>query len=97
MKYSVAILDGQSVQALIFAKTLSKLGHNVILFCDSKYSYGYSSRYAFKKIICPSTETNEEGFNIFFLNYLDNHILDVVIPMNDYSARYLSKNKLPFT
>ncbi|MDG2492308.1 MAG: hypothetical protein P8M60_06065 [Flavobacteriaceae bacterium] len=93
MKYSIAILDGQSVQALIFAKTLSKLGHNVILFCDNKYSYGYNSKYAVKKIISPSTETNEESFNIFFLDYLDKHFLDVVIPMNDYSARYLSKNK----
>ena len=93
MKYSIAILDGQSVQALIFAKTLSKLGHKVILFCDSKYSYGYNSRYAFKKILCPSTETNEKSFNSFFLKYLDKNILDVVIPMNDYSAKYLSKNK----
>tara|TARA_B100001093_G_scaffold336487_1_gene321348 strand:- start:15917 stop:17071 length:1155 start_codon:yes stop_codon:yes gene_type:complete len=93
VKYSIAILDGQSVQALIFAKTLSKLGHNVILFCDSKYSYGYNSRYAFKKIVCPSTETDEEGFNTFFIDYIDNHVLDVVIPMNDYSAKYLSKNK----
>jgi predicted ATP-grasp superfamily ATP-dependent carboligase len=93
MKYSIAILDGQSVQALIFAKSLSKLGHNVILFCDNKYSYGYNSRYAIKKIICPSTETNEESFNIFFFDYLDKHTVDVVIPMNDYSAKYLSKNK----
>lgn len=93
MKYSIGILDGQSVQALIFAKTLSKLGHKVILFCDSKFSYGYNSRYAFRKIICPSTENNIDSFNIFFLDYLDNHILDVVIPMNDYSAKYLSKNK----
>lgn len=91
---NVGILDGQTVQALIVAKQLNKAGYRVILFCDSRLSYGYYTKYAHERIICPSPETQVEEFNTFFLKYLENNGLDVVIPMTDYSARYLSKNKM---
>ncbi|MCB0464345.1 MAG: ATP-grasp domain-containing protein [Aequorivita sp.] len=90
---NVGILDGQSVQALIFAKQLTQAGYSVILFCDSKLSYGYHTRYAHKKVICPSTQKETLQFHTFFLDYLEKQNLDVVIPMNDYSAKYLSENK----
>lgn len=89
----VGILDGESVQALIFAKQLNKAGYKVILFCDAKLSYGYYTKYAHKSILCPSTKSETKKFHTFFLNYLKTHELDVVIPMNDYSAKYLSENK----
>lgn len=89
----VGILDGQTVQALIVAKQLNKAGYRVILFCDSRLSYGYYTKYAHERIICPSPEAAVEDFNTFFLKYLQNNTLDVVIPMTDYSAKYLSSNK----
>lgn len=89
----VGILDGQTVQALIVAKQLNKAGYRVILFCDSRLSYGYYTKYAHERMICPSPETEVEDFNTFFLNYLENNRLDVVVPMTDYSAKYLSENK----
>jgi len=88
----IGILDGQSIQALIFSKQLKGKGHDVILFCSEKLSYGYFTRYASKKIICPSSQ--EEGlYHEFILSYLKNNQLDVLIPMNDYSAKYLSSKK----
>jgi len=90
---NVGILDGQSVQALIFAKQLKKAGYNVVMFCDSKLSYGYHTKYAHKKVLCPSTQKETSKFHDFLLNYLKNEKLDVVIPMNDYSAKYLSEYK----
>ncbi len=89
----VGILDGQTVQALIVAKQLSKAGFRVILFCDSRLSYGYYTKYAHERLICPSPETQIEEFNNFFLKYIESNALDVVVPMTDYSAKYLSKNK----
>lgn len=89
----VGILDGESVQALIFSKQLNKAGYQVILFCDAKLSYGYYTRYAQKRIICPSTKSEIKKFHAFFLKYLETDYLDVVIPMNDYSAKYLSEYK----
>ncbi len=89
----IGLLDGQTIQAVIFAKQLKKAGHSVVLFCDSKKSYGYHTRYAKTKIISPSTQHETEKFNTFFLDYLSKEKLDVVVPMNDYSAKYLSENK----
>lgn len=89
----VGILDGESVQALIFAKQLYKSGYRIILFCDAKLSYGFYTRYAHKRVISPSTKNQITEFHDFFLDYLNTEGLDVVIPMNDYSAKYLSQYK----
>ena len=89
----VGLLDGQTIQAVIVAKQLKKAGYQVIMFCDTKLSYGYHTRYAFKKVLCPSTQKEPAKFHQFFLEYLKTEILDVIIPMNDYSAKYLSKYK----
>lgn len=89
----IGILDGQTIQALIFAKQLKQEGHKVILFCSEKLSYGYFTRYAFKKILSPSSETEIEKYHDFILDFLDQNNIDVLVPMNDYSAKYLSKYK----
>ncbi len=89
----VGLLDGQTIQAVIFAKQLKKAGYHVVLFCDTKMSYGYHTRYAHAKVICPSTQKETTKFHDFFLDYLDKEGLDIAVPMNDYSAKYLSKNK----
>jgi predicted ATP-grasp superfamily ATP-dependent carboligase len=89
----VGILNGESMQALTFAKQLNKSGYYIVLFCDTKLSYGYCTRYAHKRIICPSIKSETKKFHIFFQNYLKTDGLDVVVPMNDYSAKYLSEYK----
>ncbi len=89
----VGLLDGQTIQAVIFAKQLKKAGYKVVLFCDTKLSYGYHTRYAHTKIICPSTQKETAKFHDFFLDYLEKEGLDVAVPMNDYSAKYLSEHK----
>jgi len=89
----VGLLDGQTIQALIFAKQLKKAGYSVTLFCDTKLSYGYHTRYAAHKVLSPSTQHETLEFHKFLLNFLNNNKLDVIVPMNDYSAKYLSENK----
>lgn len=89
----IGILEGHTIQAINAAKSIKELGHEVILFCESKNSYGYYTKYADKKILVPSVENNEEEFHLFFTKYLQNNNLDVVVPMFDFSAQYLSKNK----
>jgi predicted ATP-grasp superfamily ATP-dependent carboligase len=90
----VGILDGQSIQAVICAKQLSNAGYKVVLFCDSKFSSGYFTKYGDERIVCPSTQTETKKFHKFFTKYLTTEKLDVVLPMNDYSAKYLSEYKL---
>ena len=89
----IGILDGQTIQALIFAKQLKRGGHKVILFCSEKLSYGYYTRYAIKKILSPSSETEIEKYHDFIQDYLVQNHIDVLVPMNDYSAKYLSEYK----
>lgn len=89
----VGLLDGQTIQAVIFAKQLKKAGYYVVLFCESKTSYGYGTRYAHKRIVSPSTQRGTQKFHSFFVEYLEKNGLDVVVPMNDYSAKYLSAHK----
>jgi len=93
MVKKVAIIDGQTIQTLPMAKSLKKQGYYVILFCENKNSYGYRTRFCDEKVIAPSTQKQEPDFHSFFLDYLKNNKVDILIPMNDYSAKYLSKNR----
>lgn len=92
MSETILILDGQTVQALPFASYLKKSGYRVELFCSSK-SYGYYSRYPDKKILCPDVIKDPNIFFTFFINYLKDNSIDAIVPMNDDSATFVSKNK----
>lgn len=87
------ILDAQTIQTLPVAKSLKTHGFYVILLCDNINSYGYHTKYADNRIIVPSTKEDEEEFHNFFTSFISNEIFDLVIPMNDYSAHYLSSNR----
>lgn len=89
----IGLLSGQNVQATIFAKQLKKEGHKTILFCENKHFHGCYTRYADERVKCPSASTEPQQFNDFFLDYLEHNALDVVVPLNDDTAKYLSKNK----
>lgn len=87
------IIDAQTIQSLAVSKSLKKQGFHVTLICSDKKSHGYFTRYADRKIIAPSVQNEEEAFHHFFVDFIQNEKIDVVIPMIDYSAKYLSKNK----
>ena len=89
----VVILDGQTIQTLPIAKSLKNQGYCVILFCDNKKSYGYRTKYADEVILVPSIKDELEEFKRFFISYLGINSVDIIIPMNDYSAEFLSFNK----
>ena len=93
MTETVLLLDGQTIQVISIAKQLKRKGYKVILFCDSKVSYGYRTKYADEKILSPSVHENPSLFLDFIVNYLKNKEIDILIPMNDYSASFLSENK----
>ena len=89
----VVILDAQTIQTLTVAKCLKDSNNYVILLCDTKNSYGFHTRYADRKVIAPSIQAKADAFHLFFLEFLQDNKIDVVIPMSDHSALYLSKNK----
>jgi predicted ATP-grasp superfamily ATP-dependent carboligase len=93
MNKRVLLLDGQTIQSLAIAKSLKKSNYDVVLFCDTKTSYGYRTKYADAKVICPSIVANPVEFKSFLIEYLKENTIDAVIPMNDFSASFLSSNK----
>lgn len=93
MNKKILLLDGQTIQSLAIAKALKSRKYFVVSFCDSKTTYGYRTKYSDEKIICPSLIDKPKEFKLFLLNFLKNNKIDVIIPMNDYSASFLSLNK----
>ncbi len=90
MKDTVLLLDAQTVQTLIIARSLNYSGYNVVLFCDSKSNYGYYTKYADQKVIAPSSK-DEENYVNFLINYIKNHKVSTIIPLTDDTALILSK------
>lgn len=90
---TVAILDGQTIQTLLVSKSLKKHGYKVILLCESLNSYGYHTKYADEKLIAPSTKKQPANFHKFIFNFLEHNKVDYIIPMNDYSALFMSRYK----
>lgn len=96
---SVLIVDGYARQTLCMSKGLKKLGAKVSVICFSRLDVGYSSKYPDKKILhkCGVEDYSEQ--ETFVIDEIKSGRYDVVIPMTDYSATYLSKRKtelLPF-
>lgn len=92
MKNTVLLLDGGGSQTLPIAESLYKKGHKVHIFYEHKLSYGYATRYSSKKTQSPPIKKEELYFN-FFKEYVITNLIDVVIPLSDPSAMFLSKNK----
>ncbi len=92
MKKQILLLDGGGTQTLPIAKSLYKKGHSVHVFYVHKLSYGYATRYASHRVQSPSI-TNEAEFDEFLRHYVIKNGIDVVIPMSDPSAMFLSRNR----
>lgn len=92
---NVLLIDGGGTQTLPIAKSIYKRGHRVHVFYRHSFSYGYGTRYANRKIKAPSIYNEEEYFP-FLVDYIKSNAIDVVIPMSDPTAQFLSKHKHSF-
>lgn len=88
----ILLLDGETVQVVCMARALKKAGNEVSSLCSEKYSSGYATRYVDKKYICPSIKDIEK-YTSYFYAHLKKYKYDLIIPMFDTSAEFLSKNK----
>lgn len=90
---NVLLLNGENVQSICVARSLKGQGHRVILFANSRVSSGYTSRYINKRHIVPDIARNPKEFENYFYNYILANNVDIVIPMGDEGATFLSLNK----
>ena len=90
---NILLLNGENVQTICIARSLRQDGHKVIAFANSKFSSGYASKYLNDRYVSPDIIHHLGEFENFFCNYMESHPVDLVIPMGDDSATYLSVNK----
>lgn len=89
----ILITDGVARQVLPIVKGLKKLGCHITIICFSKLDVGYSTKYADERILLSCKESDIQYQEQYVLNLIQNQKFDLVIPMSDETAEYLSRNK----
>lgn len=75
------------------ARSLCKKGYRTIGFCNHKFTSGYATRWLNEKHKSPDITTQKEDFKAFLYSYLMAHKVDLIIPLADDGAEFLSRNK----
>ncbi|MBQ8422424.1 MAG: ATP-grasp domain-containing protein [Bacteroidales bacterium] len=89
----ILLLDGEGVQVVCMARELNKLGCEVSALCAQKVSSGYATKYLHHRYKSPDVRLQEEAFKSYFYEHLKEHKYDLIIPMGDVSAYFLSREK----
>lgn len=86
------LLLGSGTQAFAIVKDLVKVGGRLFVVVNKVGNYGDESKYIFKRYVCDKLIESRD-----YLDYIKQIILtqkiDVVIPMGDILAEFVSRNK----
>jgi predicted ATP-grasp superfamily ATP-dependent carboligase len=86
------LLLGSGTQALAILKGLSKAGYRVLCIVNEYGNYADASRYVAKRFLC-ELPIDSAGFLSYVIQIVGEHGVDVILPMGDIYAEFLSKNK----
>ena len=92
--YQILLLEGQDGQAPSTARALHEFGARVFALIEGRLTAGYGSRYIDKKIICKKADVYGQEFKKLLFHILSENKIDVIIPLGDKSARFLSLHKV---
>ena len=92
----VLLLDGHTVQVLSVLKALTRTNFFITVFCETRISYGYASRYAHMKVLCPKVKKNEIVFLSFLKSFLSVSPQEIIIPLFDDSALLMNEHRDEF-
>lgn len=87
----VLILDGGATHAVAIAECLKSSGYSVAALCNSKYEYGYHSRFVDEHYIGP--DSHSTNYAHWVIEFLRSRHFDVLIPTSDATAEFMSFNK----
>ncbi|MFC7319290.1 ATP-grasp domain-containing protein [Halobacillus campisalis] len=93
----VLIFEGYARQTLPMAKAFNKLGCEVTTLNHSKLDVGYTSKYPTKKIVKYSSSNDYVRTVNTVRELLKSGEYNLVVPMSDFSASLLSRNKDEFS
>lgn len=89
----ILLINAEGVQAICLARSLRKQGHRVIGFCNHKMSSGYTTRWLSERHKTPDITIDSENFKQVLYEYLTNNKVDLIIPLADDGADFLSRHK----
>lgn len=90
---SVFIFGASGRQALPVCKGFYEIGCNVICYCRSKLDTGFMTRYRTTAILYQNVKQGEEDFFSCGERLIKKNQYDLVVPLGDKTAMYLSKHK----
>ncbi len=90
---SIFILGAGGRQALPVCKGFFEIGCRVICYCRAKLDTGYMTKYATKKILYEDVKLGNEEFYECGERLIRQNKYDLVVPLGDNAARYLSERK----
>ena len=90
----ILLLDGEGVQVVCMARELHKLGCEVSALCAQKVSSGYATKYLHHRYKSPDINLHGDSFKSYFYEHLKVHKYELIIPMGDASAYFLSREKM---
>ena len=94
---SVLIFGAGGRQTLPMCRGFYKLGCRVTVYCSHKMDTGYMTRFKHKKILFDKSKANGEDFYTFGARLIKTGDYDLVVPMGDKTAMFLSQNKEEFS
>lgn len=89
----ILLINAEGVQTVCLARSLRKNGHYVIGLCNNKLSPGYVTRWLSERHKCPDITINQNQFKLYLCDYLKENRVDLIIPLIDDGAEFLSRNK----
>ena len=97
MKYdniSVLLFGVAGRQGLAMCRGFYKLGCKVTVYCRGKLDTGYLTRFANYKILYNGDNHYNEDFLNYGLRLIKNGKYDLVVPLSDATATFLSQHKI---
>lgn len=91
---SNVLLLGAGTQSLAIIPSLHKLGHRIVILTEMHSNYGDKSRFV-DKVVRHEGSEDSQMLDVT-LRTISQEKIDVIIPMGDASAEFLSKNKQNF-
>lgn len=90
---SVLIFGAGGRQALPVCKGFYEIGCKVICYCKNKLDTGYLTKYHTKTILYGDVKENDEDFNLCGERLIRKFRYDLVVPLGDNAAIFLSQRK----
>lgn len=90
---TILLINAEGVQTICLARSLRNHGCKVVGFCNHRCSSGYVTKYLNERHKSPDISAKQEDFKQYLYSYLSNQNVDLIVPLADDGAAFLSSHK----